>query len=43
MHEKFRFQVQDCEENRPVRVYTHVDSRYILEDFFAKLAICYGE
>lgn len=33
----------DCDENRTIRVYTRVDSRYILEDFFAKLAILYGE
>lgn len=32
----------DCEENREIRVYQQVDSRYVLEDFFAKLAICYG-
>ena len=24
---------------RPIKVYTSVDTRYILEDFFAKLAI----
>lgn len=32
----------DCDENRPIRVYTYVDSRYVLEDFFAKLAINFG-
>jgi hypothetical protein len=25
--------------NRPIRVYNSVDSRFILEDFYAKLAI----
>lgn len=33
----------DCDSNREIRVYKYVDSRYVLEDFFAKLAICYGE
>ena len=33
----------DCPENRPIRVYTRIDSRYILEDMFAKLALTYGE
>ena len=26
-------------ENRPIRVYRKVDSRMVLEDFFAKLAL----
>lgn len=26
-------------QNRPIRVYHHVDNRFILEDFFAKLAL----
>ena len=29
----------DCDTNREIRVYKRVDSRYVLEDFFAKLAI----
>lgn len=29
-------------ENRPIRVYRKVDSRMVLEDFFAKLAINFG-
>lgn len=33
----------DCEENREIRVYYHVDSRYVLEDMFAKLRITYCE
>lgn len=33
---------QDCEDNREIRVYYEIDSRYLLEDFFAKLAILYG-
>ncbi len=32
----------DCPENRPIRVYTRIDSRYILEDMFAKLALTYN-
>lgn len=28
--------------NRPIRVYSHVDSRFVLEDFFSKLAINYS-
>lgn len=32
-----------CPENRPIRVYTQIDSRYILEDLFAKLLLCYPE
>ncbi len=28
-----------CDANRPIRVYHHVDSRFTLEDFFAKLEI----
>lgn len=28
-----------CEQNRPIRVFHHVDSRFTLEDFFAKLEI----
>lgn len=32
----------ECEENREIRVYYKVDSRYILEDFFAKLELCFG-
>ncbi len=31
------------DSNREIRVYYHVDSRYVLEDFFAKLKINYGE
>ncbi|MBQ8841445.1 MAG: nucleoside hydrolase [Ruminiclostridium sp.] len=34
---------KDCESNREIRVYYSVDSRYILEDFFAKLSINYKE
>lgn len=30
------------EGNREIRVYYRLDSRYILEDFFAKLQICYA-
>ena len=26
-------------QNRPIRVYHHVDNRFILEDFYAKLAL----
>lgn len=33
---------QDNPNGRPIQVYDKVDSRYILEDFFAKLAICTG-
>lgn len=33
----------DCPENRPIRVYEELDQRYILEDFFCKLKLCYGE
>ena len=29
----------DCDANREIRVYKRVDSRYVLEDFFCKLAI----
>ena len=29
--------------NPKIRIYTDIDSRYILEDFFAKLRLCYGE
>ena len=29
----------DCDTNREIRVYKRVDSRYVLEDFFCKLAI----
>lgn len=29
----------DCPENRPIRIYTEIDQRYILEDFFCKLAL----
>ena len=29
----------DCDTNREIRVYKKVDSRYVLEDFFCKLAI----
>ena len=29
--------------NPNIRIYTDIDSRYILEDFFAKLKLCYGE
>lgn len=29
----------DCDTNREIRVYKRVDSRYVLEDFFSKLAI----
>ncbi len=31
------------EGNRPIRVYKELDGRYILEDFFCKLIINYGE
>lgn len=31
----------DCEENREIRVYQTVDSRYVLEDFFSKLSLNY--
>ena len=31
----------DCDRNREIRVYREIDSRYILEDFFAKLALNY--
>ncbi len=31
----------DCDTNREIRVYKRVDSRYVLEDFFSKLAICF--
>lgn len=31
-----------CPENRPIRVYEELDQRYILEDFFCKLKLCYG-
>lgn len=34
---------QNCDNNREIRVYYEMDSRYLLEDFFAKLAILYGE
>jgi purine nucleosidase len=30
------------QKNRPIRVYHNLDSRYILEDFFCKLAITYA-
>ena len=33
----------ECDENREIRVYHYVDSRYVLEDMFAKLAINYKE
>lgn len=33
----------DLPDGRFITVYESVDSRYILEDFFAKLALCYGE
>jgi inosine-uridine nucleoside N-ribohydrolase len=33
---------QKNQENRPIRVYEDIDARYILEDFFCKLAIQYG-
>lgn len=33
----------DNDNNREIRVYQSVDSRYVLEDFFAKLKINYGE
>ena len=29
----------DCESNREIRIYKRVDSRYVLEDFFCKLAV----
>ena len=29
--------------NRPIRVYTKIDGETIIEDFFAKLALAYGE
>lgn len=32
----------DCPANRPIRVYEELDARYILEDFFCKLKLCYG-
>lgn len=32
---------QDCDSNREIRVYYEVDSRYLLEDFFAKLSLNY--
>ncbi len=32
----------DCDTNRDIRVYSRVDSRYLLEDFFCKLNIMYG-
>ena len=34
---------RDNHENRPIRVYEDIDGRYILEDFFAKLMINYGQ
>ena len=34
---------RDNHENRPIRVYEDIDGRYILEDFFAKLQINYGQ
>jgi hypothetical protein len=30
------------QNNRPIRVYHHIDARMTLEDLFAKLAIVYG-
>lgn len=33
----------DCDINREIRVYKRVDSRYVLEDFFCKLAIFASE
>lgn len=30
-------------DGKPIRVYDAVDPRMILEDFYAKLALCYGE
>ena len=33
----------DCDSNREIRVYREIDSRYILEDMFAKLSINYKE
>ena len=33
----------DCDTNREIRVYKRVDSRYVLEDFFCKLAIFASE
>ncbi len=32
----------DCPENREIRVYREIDSRYILEDMFAKLKLNFG-
>lgn len=29
--------------DRVIRVYRHMDSRFVLEDFFAKLRLCYGD
>lgn len=31
-----------CEENRPIRVYTSVNGRVVVEDFIAKLQLAYG-
>lgn len=33
----------ECDSNREIRVYKRVDSRYVLEDFFCKLAIFAGK
>ncbi|MFV0465757.1 MAG: nucleoside hydrolase [Lachnospiraceae bacterium] len=33
----------DCDHNREIRVYESIDYRLTLEDFFAKLAINYGD
>ncbi|MBE5805021.1 MAG: nucleoside hydrolase [Clostridiales bacterium] len=33
----------DCPENRQIRVYEGIDQRYILEDFFCKLALNYRQ
>lgn len=34
---------EKCEENRPIRVYNFINGRIVLEDFFAKLQLAYGE
>lgn len=47
-HEQ-RVQINDdmsyrfSEDYKPVKVYDNIDRRLMMDDFFAKLAICYGE
>ena len=31
------------QNNRPIRIYQEIDARFLLEDFFAKLALNYSK